>query len=198
MFMGPLEQVKPWQTSGIEGVRRFLDRVWSVATRPHSTDPAAYDGSTRRLTHKTIEKVTIDFQSLHFNTAISALMIFVKHLTGLDRPPRDAVRTLVLLLSPLAPHMSEELWERLGETDVTPLARAPWPVFDPALVRDSTVEIGVQVNGKLRGTITIAVDADEPMALAAALADDRVRAHVGSKAPKKVIYVKGKIVNFIV
>jgi leucyl-tRNA synthetase len=198
MFMGPLEQVKPWQTSGIEGVRRFLDRVWSVATRPHSTDPAAYDGSTRRLTHKTIEKVTKDFESLHFNTAISALMIFVKHLTGLDRPPRDAVRTLVLLLSPLAPHVSEELWERLGETDVTPLARAPWPVFDPELVRDSTVEIGVQVNGKLRGTITIAVDADEPTALAAALADDRVVAHVGSKAPKKVIYVKGKIVNFIV
>jgi leucyl-tRNA synthetase len=198
MFMGPLEQVKPWQTSGIEGVRRFLDRVWSVATRPHTTDPAAYDGSTRRITHKTIEKVTTDFESLHFNTAISALMIFVKHLTGLDRPPREAVRTLVLLLSPLAPHVSEELWERLGESDVTPLARAPWPVFDPALVRDSTVEIGVQVNGKLRGTITIAIDADQPTALAAALADDRVVAHVGGKAPKKVIYVKGKIVNFIV
>jgi leucyl-tRNA synthetase len=198
MFMGPLEQVKPWQTSGIEGIRRFLDRAWNVATRPLSTDPAATDHATRRLVHKTIEKVTRDIESLHFNTAISALMILVKHLTALDRPPRDAVRTLVLLLSPMAPHVSEELWERVGEAKARSLAYAPWPEFDPALVRDDVVEIGVQVNGKLRGTITIAVDADEATAREAALHEERVHAYVHGNVVKKIIYVKGKIMNFIV
>ena len=110
--------------------------------------------------------------------------------------PRDAVRDLALILSPFAPHLGEELWERLGNR--ASLASEPWPAFDPELVRDETVEIGVQVNGKLRGTIALAADADEATARAAALAEERVRAHVEGKTVKKFIYVKGKIANFIV
>jgi leucyl-tRNA synthetase len=196
MFMGPLEQMKPWQTNGIEGVSRFLDRVWHVATSPLSKDPAAYDDATRRLVHKTIQKVTRDIETLRLNTAVSTMMILVKHLGSLPAVPYDAVRTLALLLSPFAPHLGEEIWERLGHTET--LAYAAWPEFDPALVKDDTVEIGVQVNGKLRGTITLAVDADEDTARQAALAEERVRAQVEGKTVKKFIYVKGKIVSFIV
>jgi leucyl-tRNA synthetase len=196
MFMGPLEQVKPWQTSGIEGVSRFLDRVWNAATGPTTTEPAAYDDATRRLVHKTVQKVTQDIEALRFNTAISAMMILVRHLGSLEAVPVDAVKTLALLLSPFAPHLGEEIWQRLGGT--SSLAYVPWPEFDPALVKDDVVEIGVQVNGKLRGTITLAQDADEATARAAALAEDKVRAHVEGKTVRKFIYVKGKIVNFIV
>jgi leucyl-tRNA synthetase len=199
MFMGPLEQVKPWQTSGIEGVSRFLDRVWNVATGPTSTDAAAYDEATRRLVHKTVKKVGGDIEALRFNTAISAMMILVKHLGGLKAAPHDAVKTLALLLSPFAPHLGEELWERLnGGPGKGSLAYEPWPEFDPALVKDAEVEIGVQVNGKLRGTITLAVDADEETARAAAMAEPKVTAHLEGKTVRKFIYVKGKIVNFIV
>jgi leucyl-tRNA synthetase len=196
MFMGPLEQVKPWQTTGIEGVRRFLDRVWNVATGPTTTDSAAYDLPTRRRVHKTVKKVGDDIAALHFNTAISAMMILVKHLGGLDAVPVDALRALTLVLSPFAPHLGEELWERLGHT--SSLATEPWPEFDPALVKDEVVELGVQVNGKLRGAITLPVDAEEGAARAAAMADPRIRVHLEGKSEKKLIYVKGKILSFIV
>jgi leucyl-tRNA synthetase len=198
MFMGPLEQVKPWQTSGLEGSKRFLERTWNVVTGPLSTDPAAYDHETRRLVHKTIRKVTLDIESLRFNTAISAMMILVRHLAGLEKTPRDAARVLALLVSPFAPHLGEELWQRLHAGKEASLAHEPWPEFDAALVKEDVVEIGVQVNGKLRGTITIPIDADESAARRAALAEERVRAHVEGKTIKKFIYVKGKIVSFIV
>jgi leucyl-tRNA synthetase len=195
MFMGPLEQVKPWQTSGIEGVHRFLERVWNVATGPLSVAATAYDEETKRLVHKTVRKVTLDIEGLRFNTAISAMMILVRHLGGLAEVPREAVETLTLVLAPFAPHLSEELWQRLGHD--ASLAYAPWPRFDPDLVHDQTVEIGVQVNGKVRGTITLAVDADVELAKAAALAEPRIASHVQGKNVRKVIYVKGKILNFI-
>ena len=203
MFMGPLEQVKPWQTSGLEGARRFLERTWQVTTGPLSDDPTAYDDATRRLVHKTIRKVTADIEGLRFNTAISAMMILVRHLAGLAVVPREAARAMALLVGPFAPHVGEEIWSRLhGEGPEAPPARSvayePWPEFDPALVEERVVEIGVQVNGKLRGTITIAVDADEDVAREAALKEDRVRAHLEGKPIKKFIYVKGKIVSFIV
>jgi leucyl-tRNA synthetase len=196
MFMGPLEQVKPWQMTGIEGVHRFLDRVWTVATGQLSDDAGAMDQGTARMLHKTIKKVTLDIESMRFNTAISAMMILVRHLGSLPAVPREAVRALALILSPFAPHIGEEIWERLGNTPS--LAYAPWPAFDPQLVVDETIVIGVQVNGRLRGTITLPVDADEDSARAAALAEERVRAHVEGKNVKKFIYVKGKIANFIV
>lgn len=199
MFMGPLEQVKPWQTSGIEGVRRFLERAWNVVTGPITTDPAHYTDETRRLVHKTIEKVTLDIEGLRFNTAVSALMILVRHLGSSTPVPREGAAALVLLLSPFAPHLGEELWQRLGEGGRDgSLSYVPWPAFDPALVRDEVVEIGVQVNGKLRGTIRIGVDADEQAAREAALSEPRVQRHLEGRTLKKFIYVKGRIVSFIV
>jgi leucyl-tRNA synthetase len=196
MFMGPLEQVKPWQTSGLEGARRFLERTWNLATGPLTDAPEAYDDATKRLVHKTIRKVTHDIEALHFNTAISAMMILVRHLGGLDAVPRSAALDLALVVSPFAPHLGEELWHRLGRD--SSLAYAPWPQFDPDLVKEDVIEIGVQVNGKVRGAIALAVDADEAAAREAALAEPRVHAHVDGKTIKKVIYVKGKILNFIV
>jgi leucyl-tRNA synthetase len=196
MFMGPLEQVKPWQTSGIEGVHRFLERVWKVATGPLTIAPAAYDDETRRMVHKTVRKVSSDIEELRLNTAISAMMILVRHLGALADVPREAVETLALILAPFAPHLSEEIWERLGHRES--LAYAPWPAFDPELVRDATIEIGVQVNGKARGAVLLPVDADVEVAKAAALADPRIASHLQGKSVKKVIYVKAKILNFIV
>jgi leucyl-tRNA synthetase len=194
MFMGPLEQMKPWQTSGIEGVRRFLDRVWNVGTGERGDGP--YDNETRRLVHKTVKKVGDDIVAMRFNTAISAMMILVRHLGGLPAVPAEAVRTLVLLVSAFAPHLGEELWQRLGNT--TSLAYEPWPTYDPALVKDDVVEIGVQVNGKLRGTIRIGVTATADEAKAVALEEANVAAHVTGKNVKKLVYVPGKILNFIV
>ncbi|MCL2724507.1 MAG: leucine--tRNA ligase [Polyangiaceae bacterium] len=193
MFMGPLEAVKPWQTSAIEGVRRFLERVWNACINVTEDPP---DQETLRLLHKTIKKVTDDVEGMRFNTAISAMMIFVKHLTALGKTPREAATALTLLVSPFAPHLGEELWERLGFTKT--LAYEPWPAFDPALVKDDVVEIGVQINGKARASIVLAVAADEEVAKAAALSDARVRPFVQGKTVKKVIYVKGRILNLIV
>jgi leucyl-tRNA synthetase len=196
MFMGPLEQVKPWQTSGIKGVRGFLDRVWNVAAGSVTDDAAAYDLETKRLVHKTVKKVTEDIEAMRFNTAISAMMILVKHLGQLKAVPRDALRSLTLVLSPFAPHLAEEIWEQLGNSKT--LAYEPWPSFDPALVKDDVVEIGVQVNGKVRGAVSLAVNADEATAREAALAVPGVAHHVTGKTIKKLVYVPGKIINVIV
>jgi leucyl-tRNA synthetase len=193
MFMGPLEAVKPWQTSAIEGVRRFLDRTWNVCT--NVTEDAPTD-ETKRLVHKTIKKVTEDIEGLRFHTAISAMMILVRHLGSLPHTPRESAKALALLVSPFAPHAGEELWQRLGATDT--LAYEPWPTFDASLVKDDVVEIGVQVNGKARASVTIAVDADEETAKAAALADPKIQVFTTDKTIKKVIYVKGRILNLIV
>jgi leucyl-tRNA synthetase len=194
MFMGPLEQVKPWQTSGIEGVRRFLDRAYAVCTGP-LTDAAA-DDATLRLLHKTIQKIGADIDALRLNTCVSALMILVKHLGGLPAVPRAVAKQFVLILSPLAPHLGEELWSLLGGTQT--LAYEPWPAFDPALVVDNEIEIGVQVNGKARSAMTLAKDAPLEVAQGLALADARVAALVEGKTIKKWVYVPGKILNLIV
>jgi leucyl-tRNA synthetase len=135
---------------------------------------------------------------MRFNTAISAMMILVKHLGSLSAVPREAVDALARLLSPFAPHLGEEIYHRLHGGPMRSLAYEPWPLFDPDLVRDDFVEIGVQVNGKLRGTIRISVDADEQAAREAALAEERVRAQLEGKTVKKFIYVRGKIASFIV
>ena len=196
MFMGPLEHMKPWQTSGIDGVRRFLERTWNVCHGPISREAADYGAETKRLVHKTIKKVTQDIEHLHFNTAISAMMILVKHLGSLAKVPYEAAQQLVLIVSPFAPHVGEELWKRLGGS--ASLAYEPWPAFDPELVKDDVVEIGIQVNGRLRGTVQLPVDADEATACAAALAAPRVATHLEGKTLRKLIYVRGKIINLIV
>ncbi len=146
--------------------------------------------------HKTIKKVTDDIEGMRFNTAVSEMMILVKHLGALASAPRTAVEALALVLSPFAPHLGEEIWQRLGHD--TSLAYAPWPAYDPSLVKDDIVEIGVQVNGKIRGTVTLPADADEAAARSAAMADAKIAPHLAGKTVKKVVYVPGKILNVIV
>ena len=194
MFMGPLEQVKPWQTSGIQGVRRFLDRVYKLCIGSLAEVPG--DEETQRLLHKTIKKVGDDIEAMRFNTAVSAMMILLNHLSALEEVPASAAKTLVLLLSPIAPHIAEELWQRLGGTES--IAYEPWPTYDEHLVHDEQVEIGVQVNGKVRGRVKLARDASQDDAMALALAEENVQAHVGDKAIRKVIYRPAQILNIIV
>jgi len=194
MFMGPIEAVKPWQTSGIDGVRRFLDRSFLALTGPISDSPA--DAETKKLLHKTIKKVGEDIESMRFNTAISAMMILVNRLRELDPVPREAAEAFALILSPFAPHLGEELWSRLGHEET--LAYHPWPKFDPALVTDDAKEIGVQVNGKVRGSVMLPIAATQDEAVAEARKDAKVNGFVEGKTIKKIIYVPGKILNFIV
>ncbi|MEB2312891.1 MAG: leucine--tRNA ligase [Sorangiineae bacterium] len=194
MFMGPLEQVKPWQTSGLQGVRRFLDRVHKVATGPLADGPM--DDETDKLVHRTVKKVGEDIEALRFNTAVSAMMILVNRLGGLDRAPRAAVERLVLCLSPFAPHLAEELWAGLGHPPS--IADVEWPSFDLARCEDDVVELAVQVNGKVRGRVRLAKDAAEGAAREAALADAAVAKAVDGRAVKQLVYVPGRIINLIV
>ncbi|HEY1380603.1 MAG TPA: leucine--tRNA ligase, partial [Gemmataceae bacterium] len=204
MFMGPLEQVKPWSSRSVNGVYRFLSAVWRnvVDDRAEATQlsPAVKDvpadKETLRLLHETIQRVTDDLEAMKFNTAISALMVFNNHLTKLDARPRAAVEPFVLLVSPFAPHVGEELWHALGHKDT--LAYEPWPTADPALLKADTIEVPVQVNGKLRSRLTVPADSDEKALEAAALADEKVKAFIDGKQVKKVIVAKGKLVNVVV
>jgi leucyl-tRNA synthetase len=195
MFMGPLEQVKPWQTKGAIGVRRFLDRAWNACAFADPAAPLAPE--TERLVHRTVKKVGEDVEAFRFNTAVSALMILVNHFYELKGGvPRAAAETFALLLAPFAPHLAEELWERLGHPDS--LASAPWPTFDPALVVDDVVEIGVQVNGKTRSRVNLRRDASEGDARAAIAADPALKPYLEGKAEKRFLYVPGKIINVVV
>jgi leucyl-tRNA synthetase len=193
MFMGPLDQVKPWQTSGIQGVRRFLDRVWAVATSELSD---TIDPGLERLVHKTIKKVGSDIDAMRFNTSVSAMMILARELGEQKPVPRAGASALVLLLAPFAPHVAEELWQRLGHAES--LAYEPWPAYDEALCKDDVVEIPIQVNGKVRGRIQVSADAAEEDVRRAALAEPGVLSHTSGKSIVKFHYVPGKIANVIV
>lgn len=204
MFMGPLEATKPWNMRGVEGVYRFLGRVWrliiedraeemKLAEAVQNVEP---DRDTLRLLHQTIQKVTEDLDGLRFNTAIAAMMEFTNHLTKLPARPRSVLETFVLLLSPFAPHLGEELWQALGHGDT--LAYEKWPTFDPSLTRQDTIEIPVQVNGKLRQRLTVPAGCDEGRTKEIALADEKVKGLLEGKQIKKVIVVPGKLVNIVV
>ncbi len=201
MFMGPLEAAKPWSTQGVEGVSRFLDRVWRlyVAEDGGASPLLVADAptlETRRVLHQTIRKVTEDLEALKFNTAIAQMMVFVNELTRLERRPRAVLEPFVLVLAPFAPHLGEELWSRLGHPES--LAYEPWPDYDPALVIEDTVTVAVQVNGKLRATLDVARGLEQPAVLAAALEDERVRRYTDGQQVKKVVHVKDKLLNLVV
>ncbi|MCI0682138.1 MAG: class I tRNA ligase family protein [Gemmataceae bacterium] len=214
MFMGPLEATKPWSLSGVEGVYRFLNRVWRLAvderaerlTLLDSVQDVEPDKETLRLVHRTIQRVTDDLEAMAFNTAISAMMELTNHLTRQTVRPRSALRTLVLLLSPFAPHLAEELWRALGghaqgghaQGGQETLAYEPWPAYDPALLKTDTVDIAVQINGKLRGVVTVPADIDAAGLEKLALSDDKIRGQLVGKTVKKVIVVPGKLVNIVV
>ena len=157
---------------------------------------AELDAETAKLVHRTVQKIGRDIEVLSLNTAVSAMMILVNHLNGMERPPREAVEKLVLCLSPFAPHLAEELWAHLGHS--TSIGLEPWPSYDEAACEDDQVEVPLQVNGKVRGRAALARDATEAAAREAALADPNVSKFLEGKALKKLVYVPGKILNFIV
>ncbi|MGZ3455870.1 MAG: class I tRNA ligase family protein, partial [Polyangiales bacterium] len=193
MFMGPLEATKPWQTNGVIGVRRFLDRAWNVMVE---AGEGALDDETNRLLHKTIKKVGEDIEALRFNTAISAMMILSNRFAEAKEVPKEAAEKFALILSPFAPHLAEEIWERLGHTKS--LAYEPWPAFDPALTVDDEVEMAVQVNGKVRSKVRLRRDATEADARAAIANDEAVLAWTKGKTEKKFLFVPGRIINVVV
>lgn len=199
-FMGPFDRDKPWATTGIEGVRRFLERLWRLVVDENGqtlelSDEAIPEG-LERLLHKTIAKVGADFESLSFNTAVSALMILLNEIYSLGVRPKSVLKTLTQLLAPLAPHLSEELWSRMGGEGLVSLT--PWPVYDAKLIVDDTMQMGVQVNGKTRASIDLPVDASEEVAMAAAVAQNAIKNALDGKTIAKIIYKPGKILNIIV
>jgi leucyl-tRNA synthetase len=195
MFMGPLEQVKPWNTRGVEGTFRFLDRAWRLVGEGQIAAVEPTDEQLRAL-HQTIAKVTDDIEALRFNTAISALMELVNAAYKWPSVPRAIAEPFVLLLSPLAPHLAEELWQRLGHNES--LAYRAWPVADPAYLRADVIEIPVQVNGKVRGKIQVPAEAGESEVIDIARADQNVGRHLAGQTVQRAIYVRGRIVNFVV
>jgi len=204
MFMGPLEQDKPWSTTAIAGSYRFLARAWRIFLEGkdgEETDTLIAKDETPteedlRLTHKTIQKVTDDIENLRFNTAISQMMMFVNHFTKEPRKPRACLKPFIQLLYPFAPHMAEELWERLGEKES--LTYAPWPSFDPKYVKEDTITVAIQVLGKTRGTVEVPAGSDQATVEKAARAIPQVASQLDGKTVKKVIFVPGKIMNFVV
>jgi leucyl-tRNA synthetase len=242
MFMGPLEMVKPWNTKGVEGVYRFLGRVWrlfvdeqsetefeqSATTAPQQTvellekvqvhpviQPVEPTPAQFKTLHACIKKVTEDLDALRFNTAISALMVFVNEAMTWETRPAAVLRTFLQLLAPFAPHLAEELWDKLSKvqspkskagTSVTSnpgprtldLSYQPWPRFDPALLVEDTLEIPVQVNGKLRDKILVPAQATPQEMEAAALKAEKAQPYLEGKTIKKVIVVPGRLVNIVV
>ncbi|MEM1125275.1 MAG: leucine--tRNA ligase [Bacteroidota bacterium] len=201
MFLGPLEQSKPWSTRGVEGVFRFLNRAWRLITdeadglSPALTGDAPTKDQLRTL-HLTIQKVTDDIEGLRFNTAISAMMEFVNAAMKWTACPKAVIEPFVLLLSPFAPHLAEELWQRLGHA--TSLAYAPWPELNEAYLKEDTLTLPVQVNGKVRANIDVDASASKDAILALAKAEENVQRFLEGKTLRREIYVPGRIVNLVV
>jgi leucyl-tRNA synthetase len=229
MFMGPLEMVKPWSTRGVEGVYRFLGRVWRLfvddksetefeqaetTTDPNNhgellklirLDPAIAEVAPTppqlKALHACIKKVTEDLDGLRFNTAISALMVFVNEAMTWEDKPAAVMRDFLILLHPFAPHLAEELWHKLSAAVSQPLgnlAYSKWPAFDPVLLVENEIEIPVQTNGKLRDVIKVPANADNAAIESAALASEKIKPLLEGKTIKKVIVVPKKLVNIVV
>jgi leucyl-tRNA synthetase len=205
MFMGPIEDTKPWSMQGVEGISRFLNRAWRMIVDEEAEKPCLNgrivsegDPSTEqlRVLHKTIKAVTADLEGLRFNTAISRLMEFVNYFTAQAERPHACMKPFVLMLAPLAPHLAEELWEALGHGGT--LAYERWPEYEGRYTRDDTVEIPVQVNGRVRGRVVVPASAGREEVEQVARADPAVRRHVGGGIIRKVIVVPGKLVNIVV
>jgi leucyl-tRNA synthetase len=209
MFMGPLEQTKPWSTSGVQGVHRFLARVWRLImeedqegrwTLSEAVQDVPLSSALLKAVHATIKKVTLDIDALAFNTAISQMMVCTNELTAAPVRPLEAVRTLLKLLNPFAPHVTEELWQILAERFPGPeglLAQQSWPVYDETYLVEDQVEIPVQINGKVRDKLLMHKDAAASEYESAARASTRIQEHLAGKEIRKVIVVPGKMVNIV-
>jgi len=204
MFMGPLEATKPWSTEGIAGIHRFLSRVWRLVIDDRTGEikngivDSPPDEQSKKLLHKTIKKMTLDIEDgdMKFNTSIAQMMIFVNELYKMETVSREIINTFVLLLSPYAPHLAEELWQRLGHPES--LAYHPWPVYNESLVKADMVTIAFSVNGKVRSKREVDFDADEKTLEQTALDDEGIKKHISGKEIVKIIVVKNRAVNVVV
>ena len=203
MFMGPLEQMKPWSMRGVDGVHRFLNRVWRLIIDEESGEllPAVIDDAPSRdhlrHLHLCIKKVTEDVENMRFNTAISAMMVFVNEATGWKKRPKAVLEQFILLVHPYAPHLAEELWQKLGREES--LAHEKWPELNEEYLQQDTVNIVVQVNGKLRGDMEVfrGMLEDRKAIEQSALALENVHKFVEGKTIRKIIVVPGRLVNIV-
>jgi leucyl-tRNA synthetase len=200
MFMGPLEQAKPWDQRSVNGVYRFLTRTWRLLCEDQGlhervTDAPISDEVNKAL-HTLLKRVGEETEAMRFNTAIASMMEYINFLYKEDTVPKAAVEPFVITLAPYAPHIAEELWNRLGHEDT--IVDAAWPEHDPAVLVEDTVEIAVQVMGKMRATIALATDADEATAVAIARSNPDVEKYIEGKTIRRVIFVPGRILNFVV
>ncbi len=213
VFMGPLEQMKPWSMRGVEGISRFLARVWrllmtenqaggwELSARLQDVDPT---GAQTKITHATIKKVTGDIESLSFNTAISQMMIFVNAFIpqrGTETIPLSAMRTFLILLNPFAPHLTSELWARLNEKfrdNAGDITEQKWPDYDKRFLVEDEVEMVIQVNGKVRDRIRLSINAAQEEVQAAALASPKIQQLVNGKTVRKIVVVPQKLVNIVI
>ena len=202
MFMGPLDQAKPWSMKGVEGAHRFLNRVWRLfmddradALLPEIADVEPTKEQLRWL-HETIKKVSGDIETLHFNTAISTMMEFSNECQRWTQRPKSIMESFVLLLAPFAPHFAEELWARLGHANT--LAYEAWPIWRQEYLVQDSIEIPVQVNGKLRGKLTLPTGSTQEQIVAAAQADATIAPHLAGKTIRKQILIPGRMLNLVV
>jgi len=210
MFMGPLEQMKPWSTRGVEGVARFLARVWRLLMTENQAGKWELSGKVKnvepdkaqqKVLHATIKKVTQDIESFSFNTAISQMMIFVNAFTNVDAIPVSAMRSFLVLLNPFSPHITSELWEKLNAKfsdahgDITEQC---WPIYDERLLVEDETEIVIQINGKVRDRMKMPILATEEELKSAALSNPKIQDRIAGKAVRKVIVVPKKLVNIVV
>jgi leucyl-tRNA synthetase len=200
MATGPMDASRPWETRDVVGMYRFAQRLWRTIVdeqtgtcRVVDVEP---DAETTRLLHRTIDVVRTEMDALRFNTAIAKLIELNNAVTKLDQTPRAVAEAITLMVAPLAPHVGEELWRKLGHDDT--ITYADFPVADPQHLVDDTIEYPVQVNGKVRGHVVVAADADQATVEAAALDDAKVQSAIGGATPRKVIVVPGRMVNVVI
>jgi leucyl-tRNA synthetase len=195
MFMGPLEVSKPWSKNGVDGAKRFVQRVWNFFTEPENlTDDN--DGALTKVYHKTVKKVTDDYEKLAFNTAISQMMIFVNEVYKVGKCPKEYAEGLIKMLSCITPHIGEEIWSIFGHNET--IAFESWPTYDESQLVEDTIEVVVQINGKVKAKLNIAVDEPQESVMEKAFADEKVKETVEGKNIVKQIYVPNKIVNIVV
>lgn len=199
MFMGPLDASKEWSTNGLEGSRRFLDRIWRLFVNEDGTLSSKIGGepggSLEKIYHQTVKKVTEDFEGMRNNTAISQMMVFINEGYKADSIPKEFVEGFLIMISPITPHLAEELWEKLGHTES--IAYVAWPTYDESKLTDDTVEIAVQINGKVRAKIEVAKDISKEDLEKVALEDEQVKQWIEGKELKKVIAIPGRLVNIV-
>jgi leucyl-tRNA synthetase len=197
MFLGPLEQAKPWNTAGISGVHNFLNKYWRLfyKNEAYIVNNIKPDKKALKVLHETIKKVTTDIESFSFNTCISTFMICVNELNNLGCHSKEILSSLTILLSPFAPHISEELWNRLGNTGS--IVNIPFPIFNEAFLIEDSKNYPISFNGKMRFTLSLSLSLDKDLIKKAVIQDSRTEEYLNGNTPKKWIIVPNKIINIV-